>query len=267
MRQNAHDAKNSPAGHAVAVVGLGSRAIVYGSLTVLVLQVAFADRRSNTDQGSALATLGKSVAGSVLLVALIVGVACYVLWRWSEAWLGPADGDESTSNRVQAFVEGAAYLPFAYLASSVLAGDPGRANQGKQYRTLSGRILQTGIGQALIAAVGAGVVVAGGFFVWQGVKRSFESHFDFPNRQPWVRPTVLMLGSIGSIGRGLIFIEAGVLVVYAALSVEPGKAGGLDAALDTLSRQSYGTVLLLLAAAGFAAFTLFALAEAGWRDR
>lgn len=158
-------------------------------------------------------------------------------------------------------------MPFGYLAVSVLAGDAGRAQQGKQYRGLSDRVLHTGAGQVLVAAVGVVVVAVGGFFAYQGVRRTFADHFDFPRRQPWVRRTVLALGAAGSIARGLVFAEAGVLVVYAAVTVEPGKAGGLDTALDTLARQPFGSVLLLLAAAGFAAFALFALAEAIWRER
>ena len=74
-------------------------------------------------------------------------------------------------------------------------------------------------------------------------------------------------GTAGSIARGLLFIESGVLVVYAAFSRDPKDAGGFDSALDTLARQDFGTVLLLAAAVGFAAFAMFALAEAIWRER
>jgi hypothetical protein len=44
---------------------------------------------------------------------------------------------------------------------------------------------------------------------------------------------------------------------YAALTYDPGKAGGLDAALDTIRQQPFGTVLLVVMALGIASFGAF----------
>lgn len=257
------DAVHSRSGRAVAVVGLASRAIVYGSLAALVFGLAAGTRHSDTDQGSALARLGDLPAGPLLLVALVAGVACYTLWRWSTAFSGRA---ESRWDRVRALVEGAAYLPFGYLAIAVLVGDPGRARQGREYRVLSARVLADTLGRVVVSVVGVVVVVVGAVFVYQGVRRTFAGHFDFPRHRPWVRPTVLALGAVGSVSRGLVFALAGVLVIYAAITVTPSAAGGLDSALDTLAHQHLGTLLLLASACGFAAFAVFAVAEAVWRD-
>ncbi len=259
-------ATRSRTGGAAVVVGLGSRAIVYGALSVLVFALALGDKRHETDQGNALASLGAAPGGSVLLLALVLGVACYAVWRWSVAWLGSADATD-TRGRVLAVIEGAAYLPFAYLAIVVLAGQPGKADQGRRYRALSAQVLQATWGRVLVGLVGLVVTGVGGFFVYQGARRTFAEQFDFPRDRPWVRPIVLTLGVVGSIGRGVIFMIAGGLVVYAAIAVRPGAAGGLDAALDTLARQRYGALLLLTAGGCFAAFALFALAEAVWRER
>jgi hypothetical protein len=54
------------------------------------------------------------------------------------------------------------------------------------------------------------------------------------------------------------------------IGFEPGwsattKASGLDVALKTLASQPYGPVLLLLLAAGIAAFGVFALLDARFR--
>jgi drug/metabolite transporter (DMT)-like permease len=71
---------------------------------------------------------------------------------------------------------------------------------------------------------------------------------------------------VGYLAKGLAYGIAGVLFVVAAVRYDPDKARGLDAALRALSEQTYGTLLLLLAAIGFAAYGLFAVAEARYRE-
>jgi drug/metabolite transporter (DMT)-like permease len=70
---------------------------------------------------------------------------------------------------------------------------------------------------------------------------------------------------VGYVAKGLAYGIAGVLFVVAALRYDSEKARGLDAALRALSEQSYGMWLLLLAALGFAAYGLFAVAESRFR--
>ncbi len=63
----------------------------------------------------------------------------------------------------------------------------------------------------------------------------------------------------------MVFALAGVLVVEAAITCTPGKAGGLDKALLTLRGQPFGEFLLILAALGLIIFGIYGLCEARWR--
>jgi hypothetical protein len=58
---------------------------------------------------------------------------------------------------------------------------------------------------------------------------------------------------------------AGVLVIAAAVTYDPEKARGLDAALKTLASQSYGPWLLALIALGIAAFGVYCFFQAKYR--
>jgi len=63
----------------------------------------------------------------------------------------------------------------------------------------------------------------------------------------------------------VIFALAGVLVIDAAVTFDPSKAGGIDKALLTLRNQPFGDILLVLAAVGLAIFGVYGLCEARWR--
>jgi hypothetical protein len=126
--------------------------------------------------------------------------------------------------------------------------------------------MQSTAGQLLVGVVGGVVVVVGGYLFSEGPRRSFEANLDFENtRESWRRVT-LTCGVIGSATRGVVFAMTGVLVIVAAATATPAKAGGIDTALRTVARAPFGRVVLLVAAAGIAAFGLFALAESRWRQ-
>jgi len=56
-----------------------------------------------------------------------------------------------------------------------------------------------------------------------------------------------------------------VLLVSAAVTYDPDKARGLDAALRTLAAQPYGGFLLAVVALGIAAFGVFCFIQARYR--
>jgi len=73
------------------------------------------------------------------------------------------------------------------------------------------------------------------------------------------------LGRAGTIARGVVFAVSGLLVVVAAWTVDPAKAGGVDQAFRTLLQQPFGTVLVVLLGAGLSLFGAYGLTEAAWR--
>lgn len=266
VSRQVHRARRSRSGQVAARIGLGSRAVVYVALTALVVQLAAGHHNQDTDQAGALRALGGNTAGIVVLWLLVAGVACYVLWRWSTAVTGPAGEEDTPRARVQAVIEGAAYLPIAVMAVSVATGNPGKADQGDRYRSLSATVMsQWPAGRLWVGLVGAAVIVLGAYLGSQGPRRSFEDALDFHGHADAER-VVTTLGVVGSTARGVVFVLAGVFVVVGACTADPAKAGGIDSALQSLAGQPYGTALLALVAAGLAAFAAFAVGEALYRQ-
>ncbi len=76
---------------------------------------------------------------------------------------------------------------------------------------------------------------------------------------------VRTLGVIGTVARGVVVAGVGILVIDAAASYSPAKAGGVDKALLTLRNQPLGPALLILVALGLVVFGVYGLCEARWR--
>ena len=99
----------------------------------------------------------------------------------------------------------------------------------------------------------------------QGIGRKFLRYLQLSQMSPRTRRLVERLGMIGTAARGAVFALAGVLVVAAAMTYDPAKAGGIDKALRTLRNEPFGEVLLFLAALGLIIFGIYGLCEARWR--
>jgi hypothetical protein len=267
VRPTAERLKRGFAWRAVARIGLASRAVIYLPLAALMVELALNERHTGeTDQGGALRDIGATQLGTAFLIVFAFGAICYTAWRWSEAALGRHFEDLSAADRTKAFIEGACYLPFAVMAIAVAAGDQGRAHQAATYRSLSAQVMQSTAGRLLVGAVGVVIVIVGCFLFSEGPRRSFADNLDFEGSRESARRVTFVCGVIGSATRGAVFALTGVLVIVAAATASPAKAGGIDTALRTVAHAPFGRIVLLVAAVGIAAFGVFALAEARWRQ-
>lgn len=256
--------RRSPVGRTLARVGMASRAVVYGALAVIVLQLAFGSHPQNADQAGALTSLGSTTGGTAVLWLLVAGVACYVVWRFSELVAGTSAGDDGMKERVKSGLEGVAYIPIAVISANIAAGDAASAQQGSKYRTLSARVMQDWpAGRWLVGLVGVVVLVIGGYLASEGPRQAFRDDLDFRGNRRAER-IVVGLGVVGSTARGVVFALAGILVVAAAVTEDPNKAGGVDAALRSVADAPFGPYLLVVVAAGLAAYAAFAVGDAVW---
>ena len=78
---------------------------------------------------------------------------------------------------------------------------------------------------------------------------------------------VRWLGRVGHVAKGIALGVVGGLFLYAAVTHEPDKSGGLDQALRTVLDQPFGPFLLGAMGLGFAAYGVFCLVKARYLDR
>jgi hypothetical protein len=139
------------------------------------------------------------------------------------------------------------YLVLGVSAVKVAIGSG--SSSTNQQQTMSARLMEHGIGRVLIVVVGLAVVAVGIRQLHKAYKKKFTEDL-----VGGVSHTTIRLGQLGYAAKGVAFIVVGVLFGWAAISYDPDKAGGLDAALHTIKQQPFGSVLLTVLALGIAAF-------------
>lgn len=256
----AESAANSRPMGWLARIGLTARGLVYIVLGWLAVLVGLGGR-ANIDQRGALTEVLAQPYGAVMLWLLTIGFAAYALWRLSEAAFGATGEGKKAGPRLRSLARGIAYAAMAFTAQSLLQG--ARGTQAGQQGNLAGTVMQHTGGRWIVAIVGLIVLVVGLVLVREGWKTTFLRHFGA--LPPRLRKTVVWLGRTGTIARGVVFAISGLLVVVAAWTADPAKAGGVDQAFRTLLQEPFGTVLVVLLGAGLMLFGVYGLAEAAWR--
>jgi hypothetical protein len=244
----------------VARLGLTARGVVYILIGVLAFLLARGARATHADQKGALTELLSWSYGRVAVTALAVGFFAYALWRFSEAAYG-VSGDRSSFARVKSLTRGIIYLALTVTALAALHGIG--PTQAHQQETFTARALAHAGGRLLVVLVGLVVIAAGLSMVVEGWKLAFMRHFRALPAD--LRPTIVRLGRVGTIGRGLVFTLVGALIVSAGWTLDPHRSGGMDGAFRTLLAQPFGAVLGVAAALALIAFGIFGLAEARYR--
>jgi hypothetical protein len=247
----------------LARFGLAARAVVYFVIGWIALQIALGHRDQQANQRGAMADIVHHTFGSVIVAVLAVGLAAYALWRLSEAAFGAAGEGNKTALRLKSLGRGIIYAGLSVSTFAFLAGSS-KQGQAQQQATVTARLMRHTYGRWLVGAAGLVVIIVGLAMIGDGLRRKFENQLRMAELAGRTRTTVITLGTVGTVARGIVFTVAGGLVVDAAWTFDPAKSTGLDGALRTLADRQFGGWLLGILSIGLVAFGLFGLAEARW---
>lgn len=264
VRTTVQHAAHSDTMSLLARVGLAARATIYVLIGVLALAIAFGTPGKEADQRGAMQEVARHGGGTLLLWVLVVGLAGYALWRFSEAAFGVAGEGRKAGPRVQSFVRGCLYAFFALNAVRLITESGGPSQAGQQ-EVWTARVMSYSAGRWVVGIIGAIVVVVGLALMVEGLRQKFKKHLELGRMGPTARRVVVPLGVIGTTARGAVFALAGVLLIRAAQTYDARKARGIDGALRSLADTSAGPWLLVAAALGLLAFGAYGYAEAIWR--
>ena len=259
--QVARTAHESKAVEVLARLGLASRGLVWLVLGFLALSLARGGD-AQADQGGALRELVQTPGGRPLLVVLAVGFAGYAVWLLLEGAVGARGGKDDKSHRLRALLKG---LVYAALCVSTLQFVLRGAGGGSASSRTADVMSRTG-GRSAVGLIGVVLLGIGAYLVVKGLKRKHaECLEDYRVPRRLRRPAVLV-GAVGYVGRGVTLGLIGAFLLKAAVQFDPKQAKGLDAALQAVSEQPYGRILLGLTVIGVLAYALWSFFEAAYRD-
>ena len=264
MRTEARRASDSPAAHGLARAGLTARGVIYILIGLVAVLVALGHSAREADQQGAIQLLADEPYGLVALWLLAIGFVGYALWRLSEAAFGVTGEKNGAGPRLKSLGRAVIYAGFAVLTFKTITGAHS-GSQSRQQQDLTAKAMQHPAGQWLVGIVGLIIVIVGAALVIEGFKRKFMRFLQTGQMSPRTRRVVRLLGTIGTVARGVVFALAGVLVIEAAITHNSSKSGGIDKALLTLRNQPFGEILMLAAALGLLIFGVYGLCEARWR--
>jgi Domain of Unknown Function (DUF1206) len=245
------DVRSSRPYHALVAVGLVSYGLLHLIIAWIALQLAFGKRADASPEG-ALNQLGRQPLGSVLLWIMAIGLFTLTLWQAVEATIGREEPgrDGRTRRRLASAGRAIVYLALGVLAVGVATRAASGSGQGEE--TISAKLMSVPFGRVLVALIGAVVIGIGIAQVVKGVKQKFTEDLD-----RGVPPSVRRLGTVGYCAKGIALGIIGALFVWAAITYDPDKAGGMDAALSTIREQPFGLVMLVIMAVGLACFGVY----------
>jgi hypothetical protein len=203
--------------------------------------------------------------GDVLLVAVAVGLAGYVVWRLVQAVRDTELQGKSPKGllvRAGYVVSGAIYGVLAWTAVELVRGLRTRGDEAVS-RQHTAWLLSFPHGPWLVCLVGAVVIGVGFAQLVIAGRASFL--FRLESLSSAARTWVTWLGRVGFVARGVVLFLVGGFLVNAGVHANPRDARGIGGALRELSRQPEGGWLFGAVALGLVAYGVFMLVLARYR--
>jgi multisubunit Na+/H+ antiporter MnhB subunit len=241
-------------------VGLIAYGIVHLLIAWLALQVTWTHEKKNTGNIGAVHTLATQPFGTPLLWISAIGFIALAAWQALEAAVGHEKNDkkEKIFKRIVSGGRVVLYLGLAVLFIRAATGTSG----GKSKQAWTAKLLDNTGGQLIVALVGLTIIGIGIGLVYVAFKKTFKKRIGDEVLQGGSGDIIVKLGQVGYVAKGIALGVIGSLFVWAAVTYDPKKAGGLDRALKTVLDQPFGQVLLTIVALGFACFGVFCFAWA-----
>jgi hypothetical protein len=264
-RRGARRASNNRVLIGLTRMGFIGYGVLHLAVAWLAVQIALGHATKPGDQSGAFRTLAGEPFGRFILIFVIVGLCAMAIWQLLLAANGHREkrGKARTFERIASAARVLIYAALALTAGKVVRGAPGSSADQQQAATAG--IMAKPAGVFLIALAGLVVLAVGVGLIWYGWKRKFEEKLLLHRMSVRTRAWARRLGQVGYVAKGVAFGIVGLLLLDAAISRNPAKSRGLDAALHTLVQQPFGVFLLIAVGAGFAAFGVYCFFQSRYR--
>jgi hypothetical protein len=245
-----------------ARIGLIAYGLVHLVIAWLAIQLALGDKEGSADSKGAVQQLKEQPLGEALVWAVAVGMFLLAIWQALESIFGYRDEEGFTQvrKRLTAAGKAVAYVVIGLTAVHAATGSSSSGKNGSD--SMTAKVMDWPGGQVIVCLVGVGIIGAGAYLVYRAWTEKFAKHINAEGKSGQTGSAYLWFGKAGYTAKGVTFGIVGSLFLYAGLTHEAKKSGGLDQALHKVLQQPFGPFLLVVIALGLACYGLFCFARA-----
>jgi hypothetical protein len=247
-------------------VGYAAKGLVYIVVGFLATEAAFGQGGKTTDSKGALRTIGEAPFGRIALIIVMIGLFGYAAWRLVSAATDAERRGEQPSSialRIGEAFRGLAYGSLAVWTLKYLLHK--QAPSGNNAPGFVHKVMTFPGGRAIVILAGLGFLVYAIYQIYKAASGKFLKRLNLSSASPATKTFVERFGRFGIVARAVVFGMIGVLIVRAAWTYDPSKAGGIAQSLNAIARQPKGQILYGIVALGLIAFGLLQIATAKYR--
>jgi len=263
-KRAAKEAAYSPTMERLARLGYAIKGLIYITIGLLAIQGALGRGKTPADQLGAIRTFSQLPFAHVLLWVVLIGLISYSLWGIIRAVMDPFHKGTDTAGllaRGGYLVSAATYATFVLPTYHLIMG---AGSSGSNQTQLLAKIMSMPFGRLIVGVVGVAAIAAGLYQCYLGIQSKFEKQFKTYALTAENYRIAIQMGRFGTIARGIVFAIVGFFFFLAAYYASPGRAQGIDGALDYLDKQPYGLWLMGIVAVGLIAFGIYSVMTAAW---
>ncbi|CAN5161809.1 DUF1206 domain-containing protein [soil metagenome] len=250
-----------------ARIGYGAQGFVYVSAGLLTVLAAFDILRDAAGSQEATYWLARQPFGPVWLMSLGLGLTAFAAWCLLQAVFDADHEGRSRSavmKRMGQGTNGVVHAALAVTAFSLMFAakrDLESAGQAGAH-DLAATVLAVPFGDAVLIAVGLGLVVSGLTTAISALREDFTDRLTCSEA---VCRRLAPLGKAGNVARGISLIPLGAFVCLGGLHSRASEVRTFGDALDGLADQPGGGLVLALTGVGLVGFGIFSFIEARFR--
>lgn len=257
----AREARTNTAVRILARSGYLASGLLRVLIGVLALLLAAHVAGAHADASGAFEAVRAVTGGTVILVLVAVGDFALALWLIVQGMLfRHPQVLEKWRQRSVYWGRAVVYVVIGWTAARFALG-ASRSDSIAATRAATRDLLRVPGGAVVLGLVAAVILITGVSMVVIGARRQFVKTVHLPDdRGP--RVLVLALGVTGYVAQGASIAVVGVFALIAAVTLDPGRAGGLNLALTAFTQSTGGRVFLLLVGLGWIVAGAYAVVRA-----
>jgi len=193
-------------------IGRLAQGLIFISVGLLSALAAFLGHPRASDSRGALQTIVQQPFGKGILLALIVGLVCYVLWR---VLAGLIDLEQKGSDakglflRARSLFIAAIYSGITAAAIKTLLGTGGGSRGDESARDWTAKALASPFGSMVVVVIGVAVVAGGLYQCFRAYHGRFEKQLRLEGLSAAAQTWVTRTCAFGIAARGVVFTIVG----------------------------------------------------------